>query len=538
MSRTTAQSNVHLLESRVLSTDATTHIALDEPAAEVAAIAEEADIEVSATDRADEAEEGECVEAPSDTLAITLRRGPAPDLERTGRVARTIMIMAGGTGGHVFPALAVADYLRARGWRVVWLGARTGMEATLVPQHGYELASVRFSGLRGKGLARQAPAAAQPARRVLAVAARDPRAPAGRRARHGRLHRLPRRHDGGAPRPAARDPRAELGRRASPTGCSPASPTASWSRFPGALREADVRPATRCARRSPRVAPPARALRRARRTAARAGRGREPRRRGAERASCRRRSRCCPPATRPRVVHQSGAKHLDALARGLRARRRRRGAASPFIDDMAQAYAEADVVICRAGAITVAELAAAGVAIDPGAVPVRRGRPPDDQRALPRRRRRGDPRPAARAHGGAARRDRCAGSRASGCSRWRSKARALGKPDATRASPRRAWSSRGEAQGQAHSFRRHRRLRHERHRRGARQPGLPGERLGPRSEQRDRAAGEAGGEGRDRPRRRARRRRGCGRGVDRGEARQPGGRRRARRAASRSCRAR
>ena len=70
MSRT-AQSNVHLLESRVLSTDATTHIALDEPAAEAAAIVEAADIEVSATDRADEAEEADCVEPPPDALAIS-----------------------------------------------------------------------------------------------------------------------------------------------------------------------------------------------------------------------------------------------------------------------------------------------------------------------------------------------------------------------------------------------------------------------------------------------------------------------------------
>src|SRR5512139_3901324 len=67
-------------------------------------------------------------------------------------MGKTIMIMAGGTGGHVFPALAVADVLRGEGWRVVWLGSPDGMEAALVPKHGYELAPVKFSGLRGKGL--------------------------------------------------------------------------------------------------------------------------------------------------------------------------------------------------------------------------------------------------------------------------------------------------------------------------------------------------------------------------------------------------
>ena len=66
-------------------------------------------------------------------------------------MARTIMIMAGGTGGHVFPGLAVAEHLRAENWRVVWLGSRTGIEARLVPARGIEMAWMDFSGLRGKG---------------------------------------------------------------------------------------------------------------------------------------------------------------------------------------------------------------------------------------------------------------------------------------------------------------------------------------------------------------------------------------------------
>ncbi len=66
---------------------------------------------------------------------------------------KRLVIMAGGTGGHIFPGLAIADTMRARGWQVSWLGTTHGMESDLVPQHGIEMDKIVFAGLRGKGMA-------------------------------------------------------------------------------------------------------------------------------------------------------------------------------------------------------------------------------------------------------------------------------------------------------------------------------------------------------------------------------------------------
>jgi UDP-N-acetylglucosamine--N-acetylmuramyl-(pentapeptide) pyrophosphoryl-undecaprenol N-acetylglucosamine transferase len=60
--------------------------------------------------------------------------------------------MAAGTGGHIFPGLAIADTMRSRGWKISWLGTTHGMEADIVPRHGVDFDAINFSGLRGKGL--------------------------------------------------------------------------------------------------------------------------------------------------------------------------------------------------------------------------------------------------------------------------------------------------------------------------------------------------------------------------------------------------
>jgi len=267
------------------------------------------------------------------------------------------MIAAGGTGGHVFPGLAVADALRAAGWRVVWLGSESGMEARLVAQRGYEMAAVKFSGVRGKGpLAfpllplKLLLAFWQSARAILA---KRPDVVLGM----GGYMSFP-----GGMMAALLGRPLVIHEQNSVAGLANRVLAGVADRvlcaFPGALKHAThtgnpvrpdiaaiVPPGQRYAGRSG----PLRVLVVGGSLGAKALNDAVPRALA-----------LLPPANRPIVTHQSGAQHADALkaayaAAGVQA------STPAFIDDMAAAYAGADLAVCRAGATTVAELAAAGV---------------------------------------------------------------------------------------------------------------------------------------------------------------------------------
>jgi UDP-N-acetylglucosamine--N-acetylmuramyl-(pentapeptide) pyrophosphoryl-undecaprenol N-acetylglucosamine transferase len=271
-----------------------------------------------------------------------------------------VVIMAGGTGGHVFPALAVAKVLRERGVPVVWLGVPNSMESRLVPANGFPIEWVRVRGVRGKGAGAWATAPL----RIAAAVLQSVRI----------LKRL--------------RPRAVLGAGGYVSG--PGGIAAWLLRIPLLIHEQNAiagltnrwlsRFASRVLEAFPGSFParihaltvgnPVRAdiaaiVDPAARFAGRTGRARLLVFGGSQGAQ--RLNAAVPqalsrldPSRRPLVRHQAGERGIEA-ARAAYHELEVEAEVMPFIDDMAAAYAWADLALCRAGAMTVAELQAAGL---------------------------------------------------------------------------------------------------------------------------------------------------------------------------------
>ncbi|MBW8365282.1 MAG: undecaprenyldiphospho-muramoylpentapeptide beta-N-acetylglucosaminyltransferase [Rhizobium sp.] len=277
---------------------------------------------------------------------------------------RTLMVMAGGTGGHVYPALAVADALRARGWEVFWLGTRAGLEARVVPAAGIDMVWISMGGVRGKGVLKKLllPATLLVAfwQSLVAILKRRPDVvlgmggytafPGGMMA--SLLNKPLVIHEqnsiGGltnrvlaclADRVLTAFPKVFTHAHDKPIPCRRV--TTEWIGNPV---RTDIAAATPMAHSGPlRLLVVGGSL------GAQALNERVPQALA-----------LLPADKRPQVVHQSGRQHLDALranyaAAGVEAEVR------DYIEDMAAAYRDCDFAICRAGAMTVAELACAGV---------------------------------------------------------------------------------------------------------------------------------------------------------------------------------
>lgn len=269
-----------------------------------------------------------------------------------------LLVMAGGTGGHIYPGIAVAEALRARGWDIAWLGNPDGMEARIVPKHGYQMAWLRFSALRGKGVLRalllpfnllrgfwQAIGVMRSLRPDVVLGLGGyVTFPGGMMAsllgRHLVIHEqnsvagLANRVLAGVADkvlsgfPAVLSKAEWVGNPVRADIAQMPAPAERFAARTGPLKILVVG-GSLGAQALNTVLPQALAL--------------------------------LPAEMRPQVVHQSGEKQLPAL-REAYAAAGVEGELLAFIDDMAARYAEADVVICRAGALTVAELAVVGVA--------------------------------------------------------------------------------------------------------------------------------------------------------------------------------
>lgn len=271
---------------------------------------------------------------------------------------KTALIMAGGTGGHIFPGLAVAEELRSRGWRVHWLGAPDSMESRIVPQHGFALELIDFSGVRGKGvltlallplrLLRAFWQALQVVRRVkpdvvvglggyitfpggmMGVLCGKPLVLHEQNSVAGMANRV---LAGVADRvftafPDVFKKGVWVGNPLRTAFTQQAGPADRFAGRAGPLHLLVVG-GSLGARALNDIVPQAIAR--------------------------------MPQERRPVIVHQSGATQIDALrtnyaSAGVQAE------LTPFIEDTASAFAAADIIVCRAGASTVTEIAAVGAA--------------------------------------------------------------------------------------------------------------------------------------------------------------------------------
>jgi UDP-N-acetylglucosamine--N-acetylmuramyl-(pentapeptide) pyrophosphoryl-undecaprenol N-acetylglucosamine transferase len=275
---------------------------------------------------------------------------------------KRLMIMAAGTGGHIFPGIAIAQTMRARGWEVTWLGTTHGMECDIVPKHAIAMDLIEFSGMRGKGLAHTISGAFKMAASfgscLKYLAMRKPDVVLGM----GGYVCVP----GGLMARMRGVPLALVNADAalllSNKTLAPLAQKVLFG-FPADFGAASGKAVvTGNPVRKEILEMPAPARRFANRTGplnilvVGGSLGAKVLNDAVPAALA-----LTPQGERPVVTHQSGKKNIEAL-RAAYAQHGVQANVVDFIDDMAAEYANADLVICRAGAITVSELTAAGVA--------------------------------------------------------------------------------------------------------------------------------------------------------------------------------
>ena len=272
---------------------------------------------------------------------------------------KTLMIMAGGTGGHVYPAMAVADYLKAQGWKIVWLATEGGMENRLIAGKDYQVAVIQMRGVRGKGALRWLLLPLQLliafAQSFKAIRRYQPNVvlgmggfaafPGGLMA--SLLNRPLIIHEQNSIAGLTNRGLAHIADRV-----LAAFPSAFGARaeLVGNPVRADITAVAEPEQRLPGRSGPLRLL------VIGGSLGAQILNEVIPQVLAQ-----LPPESRPQVIHQAGTKHIDALqanyqAAGVTADTR------AFIEDMAAMYDWCDLAICRAGALTIAELSAAGVA--------------------------------------------------------------------------------------------------------------------------------------------------------------------------------